>query len=86
MYEYTAKLQELQVRLRNTELQSDTRKAEVRHLQREIQKLKEDVTRRNISSRLMQSDTSQDTLASKKTVTVSNQSGVHKNYFLCRFF
>ena len=65
VYEYTIRLEELHVRLRNTELQSETRKAEVRHLQREIQKIKEDVIRQNLSGPSLQYDASHETLASK---------------------
>ena len=65
VYEYTVRLEELNVRLRNTELQSETRKAEVRHLQREIHKMREDVKRQNISGPSLQYDTNHDKLASK---------------------
>ncbi|XP_038056891.1 alpha-1,3-mannosyl-glycoprotein 4-beta-N-acetylglucosaminyltransferase B-like [Patiria miniata] len=73
VYEYTAKLQELQVRIRNTELQSDTRKAEVRHLQREIQKIREEVARGNISNQFLQSEASHETLAKLRSQLLQGQ-------------
>ncbi|XP_033631482.1 alpha-1,3-mannosyl-glycoprotein 4-beta-N-acetylglucosaminyltransferase B-like [Asterias rubens] len=73
VYEYTVRLEELNVRLRNTELQSETRKAEVRHLQREIHKMREDVKRQNISGPSLQYDTNHDKLAKLRSQLLQGQ-------------